>query len=304
MELDFIRWLRGRLPAHPRVSLGPGDDAAVVQFPGHSCVWTVDLLTDGVDFELETLGAARVGRKVLAVNLSDLAAMAARPVAALIALALPRADAPRLARELYEGLLPLAHDYKLAIAGGDTNTWDGRLVVSITLLGDLHPRGPLTRAGAKAGDKVVVTGQFGGSILGHHFDFEPRVNEAIELMSRYELHAGIDVSDSLSLDLWRLAEESGCGAELNVDKIPIAPAAFEAARHASDGRTALDHALEDGEDFELILAVAPQIADAMVAEKPIACGLACIGQFVAEKGLWQIDGTGARRALAPRGFEH
>jgi thiamine-monophosphate kinase len=209
-----------------------------------------------------------------------------------------------LAKELYEGLIPLAEQYQLPIAGGDTNCWDGPLVVSITLVGEVNPSGSLTRSGAQEGDRIVVTGQFGGSILGHHFDFEPRVNESLELKSRYPLHAGIDVSDGLSLDLWRLAEASGCGAVLDVSKIPIAPAAFELARQLNDGSTALGHALGDGEDFELILAVPPDAVGPMIADETLACGLTCIGQFVKEKGLWQEAANGTRRPLAPRGFEH
>ena len=271
MESEFIRWLRRRLPPHPSLPLGISDDAAVLRWgQGAECVLTVDLLTDGVDFQLEKVAARRVGRKALAVNLSDLAAMAARPLGALVALALPRQGGIGLAQELYEGLIPLAEQYQVAIAGGDTNCWDGPLVVSITLVGEVNPRGTLTRSGAQVGDQIVVTGQFGGSILGHHFDFEPRVNESLELQSRYPLHAGIDVSDGLSLDLSRLAEASGCGAVLDLSRIPLAPAAFELARRLNDGSTARDHALGNGEDFELILAVPPDAAGQSTRERPTA----------------------------------
>jgi thiamine-monophosphate kinase len=305
MESEFIRWLRDRLPPHPLLALGPGDDAAILRWGQNAqCMLTVDMLTEGIDFELSKVAAARVGRKALAVSLSDLAAMAARPLGALVALALPRDGALALAQQLYEGLIPLAEQYQLAIAGGDTNTWDGPLVISTTLVGEVTPSGPLLRGGAQPGDSIVVTGRFGGSLLGHQFDFEPRVQESLWLKSRYPLHAGIDVSDGLSLDLWRLAEESGCGAELDVRKIPLASAAFERARQLNDGSTALDHALGDGEDFELILAVPPQAAGEMVDQRPLECGLTRIGRFVAERGLWQIDESGARSALTPRGFEH
>ena len=305
MELEFVRWLRDRLPAHPNLALGPGDDAAILRLAQRAeCVITVDLLTDHVDFELAQVDAARVGRKALAVNLSDLAAMAAKPVGAVVALALPRHDALSLAKQLYEGLIPLADKFQVAIAGGDTNTWDGPLVISVTLVGELSPAGPLVRSGARPGDNVVVTGRFGGSILGHHFDFEPRVNEALWLANHYPLHAGIDCSDGLSLDLWRVAEESGCGAELNPRAIPLADAAYELAASRSDGTTALDHALGDGEDFELILAVPPQAASEIVKRQPLDCDVTCIGRFVEEKGLWLVDEAGARRSLTPRGYEH
>ena len=167
--------------------------------------------------------------------MSDLAAMAAEPLAGVVALVLPQTGGLELAIELYEGMLPLAEKHGLVIAGGDTNSWDGPLVVSITLLGKVTPRGALRRGGAKAGDRILATGAFGGSILGRHLDFEPRVAESLLLNERYELHAGIDVSDGLSLDLSRMAEESGCGAMLQLDKIPIADDARRLAEQLSDG---------------------------------------------------------------------
>ena len=365
MEREFISWLRKRLPPHPLVRLGLGDDAAVLRMAGlDECVITVDMLTDHVDFELAEIDPRRVGRKCLAANLSDLAAMAAKPLAGVVALALPRqGDCPNfrtsengtvplrigerisgglsqfsfdengtvpfgkatvidspvlstkietgdrqgameLAVALYEGMLPLAERYDLAIAGGDTNCWDGPLAVSITLLGAVTARGPLRRDGAKPGDRILATGSFGGSILGRHLDFEPRVREALELHARYELHAGIDTSDGLSLDLAHILEASGCGAMIDTGAVPLADDASRLAERLADGSTPLDHALSDGEDFELILAVPVEEAKRIVAEQPVAVPIADIGEFVAEPGLWQIDRSGVRRPLLPRGWEH
>ncbi len=305
MELEFIRWLRDRLPADMRAPLGLSDDAALLRLAGgQSFALTVDMLTDGVDFELRTDTPGRIGRKALAVNLSDLAAMAARPVAGVIALALPHAGALTLAQQLYEGLIPLAQRHGLSIAGGDTNTWDGPLVISVTLVGEVTAQGPLVRSGAKPGDAILVTGEFGGSRLGRQFDFEPRVTEALWLAENAPLHAGIDVSDGLSLDLFRLCEASGCGAEIELSKVPVAEAAQQWAGRLSDGSTALRHALGDGEDFELILAVPPDAARELVERQPLDCGLTCIGRFVEPSGLWQIDADGRRETLVPRGFEH
>ena len=305
MELEFIRWLRNRLPASPRAPLGLSDDAALLRWAGDArCVVTVDMLTDGVDFDLGTDGPERIGRKALAVNLSDLAAMAARPLAGVIALALPRVGGLELAQAIYEGLLPLAERYQLAIVGGDTNTWDGPLAISATLLGELTQAGPLVRSGAKPGDTILVTGRFGGSRLGHQFDFEPRVEESLWLAANATLHAGIDVSDGLSLDLWRLCEASDCGAVIELKGIPVADAAQAWAEQLDDGSTALEHALSDGEDFELILSVPPETAAELVAKQPLACGLTQIGQIVAERGLWKVDAAGLRVPLVPRGFEH
>ena len=305
METEFLRWLSERLPPHPNLRLGAGDDAAVLDLGTRpECVVTVDLITDGVDFHLAETSLARIGRKALAINLSDLAAMAARPLAAVVALALPRTGALDVAIGIYEGILPLAERYQTAIAGGDTNTWDGPLAISLTLIGQTTDRGVLRRRGARTGDAIVVTGEFGGSILGKHFDFEPRVAEALLLNERYELHAGMDVSDGLSLDLSRLCHASGCGAVLDLSAIPIAAAACELATSRGDGQTALDHALSDGEDFELLLAISPAIARQMVAEQPLGVPLTIVGEFVSERGLWQVSPTGERTELTPRGYLH
>ncbi|REK12915.1 MAG: thiamine-monophosphate kinase [Planctomycetota bacterium] len=304
MEQQLIRWLEERLGPGPKVPLALGDDAAVLQHSGSRSVVTVDLLNDGVDFVLPDDPPQRVGRKALAVNLSDLAAMAARPLAGVVALALPRQGAFELAQGLYEGMLPLAAEYDLVIAGGDTNTWDGPLAISVTLIGEVTDAGPLLRSGARSGDAILVTGRFGGSRLGHQFDFDPRVEEALWLITRYPLRAGIDTSDGLSLDLARVCRASQCGAELDKAAIPIADAAYAWAEQLGDGSTALDHALGDGEDFELILAVPPEAADALIDEQPLACGLTRIGRFVSEPGLWLLDENGSRTPLDPHGYEH
>lgn len=305
MEAEFIQWLRRRVSTRPQVRLGPGDDAAILCLAGQGeCVVTTDLVTDGVDFDLGSTDPRRIGRKSLAVNLSDLAAMAAQPMAAIISLALPREGALELAKELYEGLLPLADSYELAIAGGDTNTWDGRLVISVAAIGHLIARGPLLRSGARPGDHILVTGSLGGSILGHHLDFEPRVREALYLHEHYDLTAGMDISDGLALDLSRLARESGCGALLELEKIPISAAAHQLANQEADSETALQHALGDGEDFELLLAAPAGVAEQIVNQQPLDIPITCVGRFVEQPGLWKLSTSGEYDALEPRGYEH
>jgi thiamine-monophosphate kinase len=304
METSFVAWLRSVCPSHPALEVGLGDDAAVLTVPGGRLVATTDMLTEGVDFLLAEHDPRRIGHKALAVNLSDLAAMAARPLAVFVSVALPAEGGEHLARGLYAGIAPLAARYGAALAGGDTNSWSGGLVISITALGTPTARGPLLRSGARPGDRILVTGSFGGSILGKHLDFEPRVTEALLLADRYELHAGIDASDGLSLDLSRIATESRCGACVDLSRIPLADAARQLAAKSSDGRTALDHALADGEDFELILAVPPAAAQQILREQPLGVPVTEIGEFIAEPGLWQSAAGGSRQPLAPRGYEH
>ncbi len=307
MEAAFLRWLRDRLSGQPVLPVGFGDDAAVLRFdPPGDCVVTTDMLTEGVDFRLAQTDAALVGRKALAVNLSDLAAMAAVPVAAVVSLALPRSPrrgALELAQQLYEGLLLLAAEFDVVIAGGDTNTHDGGLVISVTALGRPTALGPLLRSGARVGDELLVTGTLGGSILGRHLTFTPRVREALALHDRYELHACIDISDGLSLDLSRLAAASGTGAAIEVGTLPISEAACDLASQRNDGISPLEHALSDGEDFELLMAVPPHEAERIVAEKVLTVPISRIGRIVAQPGLWQIEGE-TLVPLAPRGWEH
>jgi len=144
-----------------------------------------------------------------------------------------------------------------------------------------------------------VTGPLGGSILGKHLDFTPRVWEAAKLHLSAPLHAMIDISDGLAADLNHLCEESGCGAVLRAEAIPIA----DDARKLQDGRSPLEHALGDGEDFELLFAVDPLHGRRLLESQPVSnVRLQHIGEFV-EQGLW-LEENGERRPLAPKGYVH
>lgn len=304
MENEFLNSLPTLLPGSPQVALGVGDDAALLNIPsGEQLVVTTDMLTDGVHFALAEHSPEQVGRKSLAVNLSDLAAMAAKPLAAFVALNVPSDIASaEFSRQLLRGMLPLANTHNCPIAGGDTNVTAGPLTISVTVLGSVAGNTAWLRSGAQPGDTLLVTGKLGGSLLGHHMTFEPRVSEALTLRDAYDIHAAMDISDGLALDLSRLLGQSGCGATLNLPCIPIAPASIDRA-HTS-GKTPLEHALGDGEDFELLLAAAPEVAKQMLADAPLACGLTDIGQCNAELGLRGRDAAGNESPLAATGFEH
>ncbi len=297
-EFEYIAWLRAQTPADPRVLIGPGDDCAALAPPARALLVTTDMLMDGTDFVLAEVGPRRVGRKAMAANLSDIAAMAGTPTAAVVSVALPRGGR-ELAQELYHGLRDVADAVGVALVGGDTNSWDGKLVISVTALGEAGPRGPVRRNGAKPGDFLFVTGPLGGSILGHHLDFTPRVREALALHAAVELRAMCDISDGLTADLNHICEESKCGAVLVAEAIPVSDAARELSR--TSGKTALDHALGDGEDFELVFAVSPADGTKLLAAPPVP-GLVKIGECVRE-GLW-LETNGARQKLEPRGWVH
>jgi thiamine-monophosphate kinase len=299
-EFAFIDWLRARTPSANRVLVGPGDDAAVVAWPtALPCLVTTDMLLDGSCFVLADAGPRRVGRKAMAVNLSDIAAMAGRPVAAVVSVGLPRTGGRAIAEELYLGIREVADAYGTAIVGGDTNSWDGPLVINVTLLGEATARGAVRRSGAQVGDWLFVSGPLGGSILGKHLDFAPRVHEALQLHEQADLHAMIDISDGLAADLAHICEESRCGAVLRAEAIPVS----DAARQMRDDKSPLDHALGDGEDFELVFAVSPDDGHRLLATQPIAAvTLTHIGECVPQ-GLW-LEENGKRLPLPPQGYVH
>ena len=308
-EAEFVADLVAGLPVDARLEVPAGDDAAVLRPPaGRRTVVTVDMLMEGVDFVLgEGCPPAAVGHKAVAVNLSDLAAMGARPEAIVVAVALPRQGGFELGQRVQAGVAKAAAEHGLAIAGGDTNAWNGPLVVSVTAIGSVPPGAAWRRDGARAGDLLVVSGPCGGSLLGRHLAVRPRCREAAAIAGRYEVHAAIDVSDGLSLDLARMMDASGTAAVLDLDAVPIHPDAAAMAARPGDGRSPLDHALGDGEDFELLLALPPAEARRLVADGTPPLGEAAftiIGSVVEGRGLFAETQSGDRRPLAARGYLH
>ncbi len=298
-ELAFIEWIRRHSRSAESLRVGIGDDAAVWQTYGQQLLFTTDVLMEGVDFLLPDASPSMVGRKAMAVNLSDIAAMAGRPLAALIGVALPKSRGIEFASELQHGMQALADEFQVTIIGGDTNIWDGPLVISITLIGEGTNHGPVQRSGAKVGDWLFVTGPLGGSILGKHFTFLPRIQEALRLNETLDLHAMIDVSDGLSTDLHHLCDESCVGATLFGDKIPFTDAAFR----MSDGKSLLYHALTDGEDFELLFAVSAEDGQKLtsgVVDVPAIH----IGEIDATLGCRLRNADGRVSSIERAGWEH
>jgi thiamine-monophosphate kinase len=303
-EFELIQWIRERTEPGASAIVGIGDDAAVLRVtPGTDLVVTTDLLTDGRHFHLDPHSPDAIGYKAMAVNLSDIAAMAARPVAAVVAVALPREWAAEVARGLHTGLSAAAREYGVAIVGGDTNAWDGPLVVSVTVLGETCGRGPVLRSGAKPDDFIYVTGPVGGSILGRHLHPKPRIAEAIALNAAVPIHALVDISDGLAADLTHILDESGgLGALLQEPAIPIHDDALKLGE--MDGMTPIWHALNDGEDFELCVVLGPDDAARLERSPLEAVPLHRIGQVVSMPGLWIMDAQGRTRIVEPAGFDH
>ncbi|HQR07713.1 MAG TPA: thiamine-phosphate kinase [Gemmatales bacterium] len=301
-ELEYIQWLRKQTRQNPRVLLGVGDDCAEVAWPDQrSMLVTTDMLLEGSCF-LREAGPERIGKKAMSVNLSDMAAMAGKPVAAVVSLGLPRDLSQIWAEAFYQNLQAQATRFDTAIVGGDTNAWNGPITINVTLFGEPTGTEAVKRSGAKPGDALLVTGSLGGSILGHHLDFTPRIKEAQQLHQLVELHAMIDISDGLAADLHHLCQESGCGAEVWAERVPIS----EAAHRMNDSKSPLDHALGDGEDFELLFALSDQDAQRLLSDQPlqvVGVNLTHIGRFTTEKDILLIDHRTARKLL-PQGYIH
>ena len=300
VEQSFLAYLRGRCRSLPQVAVGIGDDAAVLDPVEGQQIACTDQIVDGVDFQSDVQSLADIGFKSMAINLSDVAAMGGTPESALVTLTLPKQGATQIAGDVFEGILEAASRFGMAIAGGDLTTYDGPLAISVTILGRVPTNGAWLRSGAQEGDSILVTGAVGGSIRGRHLRPEPRLELARQLRRKVNVHAAIDISDGLSIDLDRLLAASGVGAELEIDQIPIHDDAHELAK--TSGRTPFQHAWSDGEDFELILTMSPEDAEVALAE---AGGedLVCIGQVVGRTGLWKKEKARLQR-LSPQGYVH
>jgi thiamine-monophosphate kinase len=269
----------------------PGDDLAALRWPADELLLVgVDQVLDQVHFDSAIHTPRQIGRKVMNRNLSDCAAMACLPAAAVTTAALPKGVGLDYAKELYLGLRDAADPFDCPIVGGDTASWNGRLLLTVSILGRSAGIDPITRSGAKVGDSIYVTGPLGGSILGRHMTFEPRVNLARDLAATGAIHAMIDISDGLSRDLGHICRLSKVGATINAAAIPV----HEDARRINDGRSPLDHALDDGEDHELLLAG---------RLKSLPPGVVRIGQIVAGSEITITDESGTRPLVA-RGWQH
>ena len=322
MENQFLKWLLPQIKKEYRLEVPPGDDAAVLRPPGGSrTVVTTDLLTESVDFRFSRSNddqefpppatVYQVGRKAIAVNLSDLAAMAAKPEAAVVSVALPRQSGRKMADELFRGIIEELETFGTTLAGGDTNAWDGPLVISVTAIGSVSPGQCWRRNTAKSGDLLVVTGPLGGSLLGRHLKVTPRCREALTIASMFDVHAAIDISDGLAIDCSRLMSASQTGAIIDLEAVPVHADALSLSKLECGGHLdPIQHALQDGEDFELLLAIPPDDAHAFVHSDPqtllpeTTMRPYIIGEVTKNLELLSRTAGGQSHCLEPKGFEH
>ncbi|MFN3192151.1 MAG: thiamine-phosphate kinase [Aureliella sp.] len=303
MEQSFVAWAKMRAQRLPQIKLGIGDDAAILESVGEDTVVTTDTLMDGVHFKSQEVELERIGRKLVNVNVSDVVAMGAKPKSVFLSMCIPTNEdraSDVIAARVYEGVCQACEAHGVAIAGGDTNCWDGPLVLSLTAMGCIETGEGWRRNGAQPEDLIVVTGPLGGSILGHHLDFSPRTDLVDKLAGHPAIHAAMDISDGLSVDLLRMCDASRCGAILELDQIPVTEAAKKLAE--TSDKEPVEHALGDGEDFELLFSVSSDGLEALsglVGDD----NLYVCGEFTSRTGLWMRVG-GKIFQLTSSGYVH
>jgi len=290
-EFGLINRIKKLIKTDASVVKGPGDDCAVIKFSKDKyMLFTSDMIVEGVDFT----GKDRpylVGRKAIAVSVSDIAACAGLPRYCLVSVGLPKNTSVDFIDKLIKGMFHFAKKYGINIVGGDLSR-ARQLTIDVSMLGIVEKKNLALRSGAKIGDIIFVTGKLGGSILGKHLRFTPRLKEARFLVKNFRVNSMIDISDGLTQDLGHILEESSSGAIIYEDLIPIS----KQARNLND-------ALYWGEDFELLFTVSAYEAKKLYRKK--LTGFKPIGEIVDKKyGLRLVDKRGRDKIIKPKGFQH
>lgn len=313
-EFGLIKRILALLPPTSAVT-GAGDDAAVLDLGGPDyTLATVDMLVQDVHFVVGEWDPVIIGRRAIAGNVSDIAAMGGEPSFALVSLALPASCPTSFIDGLYRGMMHEAALTDTGVVGGNLARTDGPICVDVMLLGRVPRDETVLRHGARAGDLLVVTGSLGNAAAwrlsrsgawpgGPRLPFPPpRVATGRALASRRIAHAMLDLSDGLAGDLHHLCEGSRVGALVRVDDLPVSPEALEVGQTA--GIAPAELALSGGEDFELLLALAPEdLSRARVAAGDVP--LTVIGEILPfEAGVALLRGDGAVEPLPPGGWTH
>jgi thiamine-monophosphate kinase len=293
-EFGLINLLKKYSFHQPNIIKGIGDDTAVLYYNGQRhLLYTADMVAEDVHFDRKMKPYA-VGHKAMGCNISDIAAMGGVPTFALVSLGLPKKLPVSFVEELYKGMHDLGKQFNVSIVGGDTVA-SQKIVINVALLGEVACEDLVTRQGASAGDRIMTTSSLGRAWkTDKHLSFTPRVNESRFLVKHFKPSAMIDVSDGLAADLGHILDESGVGATLFADEIPLNKGA------------SLKDALYDGEDFELLFTLSESKAKGLMdwqAENK-RWFFYPIGTVEKNKGLFLKKSSGKKKALSPKGFTH
>ncbi len=302
-EFSFIDWIRSNLKKDKDVIIGIGDDCASIKINGDKqCLVTTDMLVEGTHFELNKNTPEEIGRKSIACSISDIAAMGCSAKYAVVSICFPQETKMEFARELFLGMKRVAEAYKITIIGGDIVSSNKTLVVNVTMYGTNEGLNPIARSGARVGDVIMVTGSLGGSILGKHATFKPRLKEGMLLNKNFNINSMIDISDGLVADLNHILEESGVGAVLYENEVPVSADAQKLARKT--GLPVIHHALHDGEDYELLFTISGNESKKLLDYNSFPVRLSIIGHIKNSNGLKLRDSNSKLKKIKPIGYKH
>jgi thiamine-monophosphate kinase len=327
-EFTLIERIKQILPqtTNSDVLVGIGDDTAVIRIAeDRALIVTCDIQVEDQHFRLKNISGYQLGRRAIAVNLSDIASMGGTPQFALVSLGLPPELKVDYFDQLFEGIRDELSRFSAHLIGGNLTKTNHKLIVDITLLGEVHPQKILTRSGAKPGDKIFVTGKLGESGAGfqvlEHFgkeypvSYDPMVNahlqpiprvEAGKLIADYQIAtAMIDISDGLASDLNHICLMSNVGAEIYQDQLPLSDQLFEISQISN--KSPLEFALHSGEDYELLFTIRPEVNLEKLKEigQKLSLPITEIGRIINKnEGFLLINTNNKRLTLKPKGWDH
>lgn len=302
-EFSFIKWIRSNQKKDKNIIIGIGDDCASIRINGDNVfLVTTDMLVEGTHFDLKKSTPGEIGGKSIACSISDIAAMGCSAKYAVVSICFPRETKTKFARELYRGINKMADDFNIKIIGGDIVSSRKTVVINVTMYGRNEGLKTISRSGARVDDAIMITGALGGSILGKHITFKPRLKEGLLLNKKFNINSMIDISDGLVADLGHILEESGVGAVLYEDEVPVSADAKRLSRKT--GLSALHHALYDGEDYELLFTLSDKESKKLLASRSFPARLSKIGCINKSKGIKMQGADGKLKRIKSIGYNH